>query len=1173
MQGRVRFPIVMLLLFISAPWLAAISPVQPEEESDLAVEFPELNEAQVDAILATGARGVTTWAKQGTAGPNAVNDGSNINSVWVSDVISTANGDVIISGSWRGDVLFDGGTTPPDRTQRSAFIAQLDQWGSWSWFRHSGQPADSVGGAHIESVSMGPAGVWVCGWLYDTITFGSHSLTTGGLYRDGFAAMYNVSQTNWDTAFSFGGPSHDVANGCAATSDGSVYVVGAHTGTAQFGGNSHQSEGGVDMFVLMGDSMGNIPWVKAWGSDQNDNLTGVVVDGSDFAYVVGHYRDNAQDWPNNHIMPAGRPTNAFVSKLNAGGAFQWSRAIAGGVNGDEAYATAVTYGNGDVYVGGYVYGSGEFRQGQTVILTLNTNFSANNGFVAAIGTNGAWVWATRAAGPSQSSQVVHDLSVGPLGTIAVAGSFADQNEFWTNATFGTHVLVRAPAVEGFVAGMDPNGNWIWADGLGGEKDDHALGVTWVGLGRVVAVGRHCVHLVFGCGSDFGTVNKSTYSYDDGAGFIWSFKVDTDFDSVADLDDNCPTISNAGQENMDGDTMGDVCDTDADGDSYDDWFDDCIGPAVNWNQTTWSLDRDGDGCRDSDEDDDDDGDGILDGSDQCDSAIQKHNWTSGLANDYDSDGCHDGDEDLDDDSDSVMDVDDACPRIPFNRTWISNPTNDHDGDGCDNTDDDADDDDDGIDDLDGDGEMLDECPRGTLGWTSNASNDMDGDGCIDDGEDYDDDGDGVQDFVDDCLNGKLNWNSQTETDRDGDGCEDFDEDLDDDGDGLLDTEDDCPVGDIGWTSAPYNDVDGDGCRDVSEDTDDDGDRVPDDGDSCPDGKHDWESNPIDDVDGDGCHDEEEDFDDDNDGFTDATDLCPGTPAGVAVFDGGCSYAQGDEDEDGVINELDNCPTAAAHADHDSNLDGCTDDIDDDGVLDDIDVCLGTPAGEQIDGRGCGYVTQQDPDGDGVVGANDICDDTSDEALRNQYPEFIFDAQFGCWTGDDDEDEDGYPNHADQCPESARFEIIFEGGCTLDQQDTDGDGVNNGADGCPGTSAGASADESGCSRQQLSGGEPEGSSAALIAIIAAVFILIIGGGVVAALVIRNKQSTQKTVRTAVRRGDMPAPATEVAAESLDDPDDFADDPNYETDENGCEWWRDDEGALWYRTPEMDDWAEYS
>ena len=35
---------------------------------------------------------------------------------------------------------------------------------------------------------------------------------------------------------------------------------------------------------------------------------------------------------------------------------------------------------------------------------------------------------------------------------------------------------------------------------------------------------------------------------------------------------------------------------------------------------------------------------------------------------------------------------------------------------------------------------------------------------------------------------------------------------------------------------------------------------------------------------------------------------------------------------------------------------------------------------------------------------------------------------------------------------------------------------------------------------------------------------------------------------------------------------DDPNYKVDENGCEWWYD-EGKWWYRTPEMDDWDEYS
>ena len=45
------------------------------------------------------------------------------------------------------------------------------------------------------------------------------------------------------------------------------------------------------------------------------------------------------------------------------------------------------------------------------------------------------------------------------------------------------LLSRAPGVEGFVAGLDAYGNWVWADGFGGEKDDIAYSVSWLGLGK------------------------------------------------------------------------------------------------------------------------------------------------------------------------------------------------------------------------------------------------------------------------------------------------------------------------------------------------------------------------------------------------------------------------------------------------------------------------------------------------------------------------------------------------------------------------------------------------------------------------------------------------------------------------------------------------------------------
>ena len=69
------------------------------------------------------------------------------------------------------------------------------------------------------------------------------------------------------------------------------------------------------------------------GGEYNDNLTAIALDDIENAYIVGYYQDNVLDWPNNHIVSAGRPYNGFVSKVNPAGTFAWSRDIQGGVNG------------------------------------------------------------------------------------------------------------------------------------------------------------------------------------------------------------------------------------------------------------------------------------------------------------------------------------------------------------------------------------------------------------------------------------------------------------------------------------------------------------------------------------------------------------------------------------------------------------------------------------------------------------------------------------------------------------------------------------------------------------------------------------------------------------------------------------------------------------------------
>ncbi len=71
---------------------------------------------------------------------------------------------------------------------------------------------------------------------------------------------------------------------------------------------------------------------------------------------------------------------------------------------------------------------------------------------------------------------------------------------------------------------------------------------------------------------------------------FSVLADADWDGALDIADNCPTGANPGQQNLDGDSLGDVCDLDDDGDTVADGADKC--PAAKP-----ATDANGDGCTD------------------------------------------------------------------------------------------------------------------------------------------------------------------------------------------------------------------------------------------------------------------------------------------------------------------------------------------------------------------------------------------------------------------------------------------------------------------------------------------------------------------------------------------------------------------------------------------------
>ena len=176
------------------------------------------------------------------------------------------------------------------------------------------------------------------------------------------------------------------------------------------------------------------------------------------------------------------------------------------------------------------------------------------------------------------------------------------------------------------------------------------------------------------------------------------------------------------------------------------------------------------------------------------------------------------------------------------------------------------------------------------------------------------------------------------------------------------------------------------------------------------------------------------DQDHDGVTDNLDKCPNTPKGTRVEATGCPDADGD----GVADQVDRCANTPAGKVVDAV--GCSD-SDGDGVVDPQDQCPNTPVGTRVDATGC----PMDTDRDGVPDIADKCPDT---------PAGVRVDATGCPI---DSDGDGVPDAVDKCPGTPAGTTVDATGCA---PDSDRDGVPDATDKCPGTPAGTAVDATGC-----------------------------------------------------------------------------------------------------------------
>lgn len=329
-----------------------------------------------------------------------------------------------------------------------------------------GSEADAAGSVAVDA----SGNVYVAGTFKGNSNFGLQEMTA--INNDIFLAKYNATG-NLLWLKQAGGSGEDAASSVVLDASGNVYIAGSFRNTANFDALTITSNGTDDGFIAKYSSSGNALWAKSFGSDSQDVINTMAIDGSGNILIGGFHSGNTGFSNSTLTLTTNGKSDLIAAKYNSNGDLIWARS--GGSSGYDFGFGIGTDGNGNVYICGEIKGAATFG-------TQTSGFAgATDGILVKYDSNGTAQTAINYGSTGDDKAMSLDVDANSI--VYMAGIFSG------TVAFGSTNLVCAGVTDGYLVKINgANGSVQWVRQQGGISQDGATGVDIGSNGEIYVTG-------------------------------------------------------------------------------------------------------------------------------------------------------------------------------------------------------------------------------------------------------------------------------------------------------------------------------------------------------------------------------------------------------------------------------------------------------------------------------------------------------------------------------------------------------------------------------------------------------------------------------------------------------------------------------------------------------------